>query len=97
MQPELPVRLAIVASGSILVVHLGGSLATIRLRVRDGAPNAHEFSIPGGYLVPVLSCLIVSWLLLRLTPQEAQGLGMLCGASVALYSARFCIFKAKGP
>ena len=88
--------LAIVASGSLLVVYLGVSLATIRLRVRDGAPKADEFSIPAGYLVPVLSCLIVGWLLLRLTPQEAVGLGMLCGASVAAYAALRYFSRAGG-
>jgi amino acid transporter len=80
--------LAIVASGSILVVYLGVSLATIRLRVRDGAPNPREFSVPGGMIVPVSSCLIIGWLLLRLTPEEARGLAVLCAASVAAYAAR---------
>ena len=80
--------LAIVASGSILIVYLGVSLATIRLRARDGRPGPAEFSIPGGYVVPVLSCLVIGWLLLHLTADEAFGLTMLCGVSVALYAAR---------
>lgn len=97
-QPDDPVTgtfksLAIVASGSILVVYLGVSLATIRLRIRDGAPDPREFSIPGGMIVPLLSCLIIGRLLLRLTPEEAKGLAVLCGASVAAYAARSYFFS----
>jgi amino acid transporter len=86
--------LAIVASGSILVIYLGVCLATIRLRTRYGAPGPGEFSVPGGYLVPVLSCLLIGWLLLRLTLEEALGLGVLLGVSVLLYGARTAFRKA---
>ena len=88
--------LAVVASGSILIIYLGVSLATIRLRARDGAPSPDEFSIPGGPVVPVLSCLIIGWLLLQLTPEEAVGLGVLCGVSVVIYAARTVISRVWG-
>jgi basic amino acid/polyamine antiporter, APA family len=79
--------LAVVASGSILLVYLGVSLATIRLRLRDGTPGPGKFAIPGGPAVPLLSCLVIGWLLLRLTREEAAGLAALCGAAVLLYVA----------
>lgn len=88
--------LAIVASGSILIIYLGVCLATIRFRLRDGAPKPQEFSIPGGYLVPVLSCLVIVWLLSRLTAEEAVGLGVLCAASVAIYAIRLGYRKLRG-
>jgi amino acid transporter len=80
--------LAVVASGSILVIYLGVSLATIRMRSRDGVPRPGEFSIPGGPFVPVLSCLVIVWVLLQLTLEEAVGLAALIGASVLIYAAR---------
>lgn len=79
--------LAVVASGSILLVYLGVSLATIRLRLRDGKPDPGKFAIPGGPVIPVLSCLVIAWLLLRLTRDEATGLAALCAAAVMLYGA----------
>jgi len=78
--------LAVVASGSILIIYLGVSLAVIRLRLRDGRPTAEGFSIPGGPVVPVLSCLVIGWLLLQLTTEEAIGLAVLIGVSVVLYT-----------
>jgi amino acid transporter len=83
--------LAVVASGSILLVYLGVSLATIRLRFRDGKPEPGKFAIPFGHAIPVLSCLVIGWLLLRLTWEEASGLGVLCGAAALLYVAGILI------
>jgi amino acid transporter len=88
--------LAVVASGSILLVYLGVSLATIRLRIRDGKPGPGKFSVPGGYAIPVLSCLVIVWLLLRLTWEEASGLGMLCGAAALLYVIGIVIRRVAG-
>jgi L-asparagine transporter-like permease len=77
--------LAVVASGSILLVYLGVTLAKIRLRLRDGRPGPGQFSVPGGYGIPVLSCPVIGCLLLRLTWEEASGLGVFCGAAALLY------------
>ncbi len=55
--------LAVLASGSILVIYGGVSLAVLRLRHRDGEPSAGQFKLPFGAAVPVLSCLVVGWLL----------------------------------
>ena len=80
--------LAVVASGSILIIYLGVSLATIRMRFRDGVPSPDEFSIPCGCIVPVLSCLVIGWLLLQLTPDESVGLALLGGLAVVAYAVR---------
>lgn len=85
--------LAIVASGSILLIYLGVSMATIRLRLRDGKPDRGEFSIPGGIAIPVLSCAIIAWILLQLTPDEAVGIAALIAASILMYGMRFAFRK----
>ncbi len=88
--------LAVVASGSILIIYLGVSLAVIRLRLRDGRPSAEGFSIPGGPVVPILSCLVIGWLLLQLTTDEAIGLAVLIGVSVVIYAIRTVVSRAWG-
>ncbi len=80
--------LAVLASGSILLIYAGVSLAVIRLRRRDGAPAAGEFKLPGGPTIPVLSCLFVGGLLSQIQIDEALGLGLLVGASMLIYGMR---------
>ncbi len=80
--------MAVVASGSILLIDLGVSLAVLRLRKRDGLPKNGEFRLPLGPVIPILSCAIVCWLLLQVPPDEAATIAMLVGACVAIYAIR---------
>ena len=80
--------LAVVASGSILLIYLAVSLAVLRLRARDGVVGSGSFRIPGGATVPLLSALVIAWLLAQMTVDEAIGLAMLVAASGVIYGAR---------
>jgi amino acid transporter len=80
--------LAVVASGSILLVYLGVSLAVMRLRRRDGPPPPGMFRLPGGVVVPVLSCAVIAWFLWQLTADEATGLVVLLAVSIAIAAVR---------
>ena len=80
--------LAVFATGSLLLIDLGVSLAVLRLRQRDGLPKAGEFRLPFGPLIPLLSCLIVGWLLLQVPAEEAISIAGLIGASVIVYAIR---------
>ncbi len=80
--------LAVFATGSLLLIDLGVSLAVMRLRQRDGLPETGHFRLPFGPLIPLLSCLIVVWLLLQVPAGEAFSIAGLIGASVVLYAIR---------
>jgi len=80
--------LAVFATGSLLLVDLGVVLAVMRLRQRDGLPDAGEFRLPYGPLIPLLSCLIVGWLLLQVPAVEAISIAALIGASATVYAVR---------
>ena len=88
--------LAVLASGSILIIYGGVSLAVLRLRHRDGEPNPGQFKLPFGPVIPVLSCLVVGWLLWQLTVEEATALAALIGVSVLLYVIRIVSKRAQG-
>mgnify|MGYP000633917864 CR=1 FL=1 len=77
--------LAVLASGSILLVYAGVSLAVIRLRQRDGEPPEGQFKIPGKMTIPILSCVVIAWMLSQLTFMEAVGLMGLVLASILIY------------
>jgi amino acid transporter len=87
--------LAVVATGSILLIDLGVSLAVLRLRQRDGLPKEGEFKLPFGPVIPLLSCAIVSWLLLQMPLDEAVTVAALVGACVVAYVAQLVIRRAK--
>ncbi len=88
--------LAVLASGSILVIYGGVSLAVLRLRHRDGEPSAGQFKLPFGSAVPVLSCLVVGWLLWQLTAGEAIGLAAMVGISALVYAIRIVGIRVLG-
>jgi len=83
--------LAVVATGSILLVDLGVSLAVIRLRQRDGLPEDGQFRLPFGSVIPVLSCAIVSWLLLQMPLDETVSIAIMIGVCIAFYAIRSVI------
>ena len=80
--------LAVVATGSLLLIDLGVSLAVLRLRQRDGLPKDGEFRLLFGPVIPLLSCAIVGWLLLQVPLDEAKTIAALVGACVAFYAIR---------
>ena len=80
--------LAVLASGSILLIYLGVSLAVLRLRRIRGMPGPGEFRIPGGPAVPVLSAAVVILLLSQMAKSEAIGLAALVAVAVVLYLGR---------
>ena len=80
--------LAIVATGSLLLVDLGVILAVLRLRQRDGLPKDGEFRLPFGPVIPLLSCAIVGWLLLQVPLNEAITIVTLAGACAVIYAIR---------
>jgi len=85
--------LALVASGSILLIDLAVSAAVIRLRQRDGMPKEGQFRLPFGPTIPILSLLAVSWLLLQLSHKEAVAIAVLVGIAVAMYGIKRFVVK----
>ena len=87
--------LAVVASGSILLVYVGVCLAVLRVRARDGLPEKGNFRLPFGPLIPVLSLAFIGWLLSNLTLEEGLGLAALVGVAALAYGVRLLL--GKGP
>ena len=85
--------LAVVATGSLLLVDLGVILAVLRLRQRDGLPKDGEFRLPFGPIIPLLSCAIVGWLLLQVPLNEAVTSVTLVGTCSVIYAIRY-VFRS---
>ena len=81
-------QLAVLATGSILLVYLAVSLSVIALRRRRGLPAQGQFRIPGGSTVPILSSAVIIWLLSQMATSDAIGVGVLLAAITLVYLAR---------
>ena len=77
-------QLAVIASGSMLLVYFGVSLSVIKLRkMKETAPG--EFKIPFGKTVPILSAGIILYFLSNLTGYEMTGTLILIGTLSLIY------------
>lgn len=79
-------ELAIISSAASLFISLGMSIATIKLRRnKKFDSNGKTFRIPGGYIVPILSIIVILWFLSNLSENKILGFGLLIAILTVLY------------
>ena len=63
--------MAIISTSAELLIYLGVSISVIKLRKnKDDVPKSNSFKIPGGYTIPILSCIVCVWFLSNLSKNE---------------------------
>jgi amino acid transporter len=81
-------QLAMLSSASVLLIYLGVALAFVKLRLtHQKVPGS--FRVKGGYIVPVLSVLIILWVLSNLDLKEIIGIA----GFVAILSVIYLMMK----
>jgi len=78
-------KLAIIANVAALLVYFACSLAAWQLRRRDVQAGGIPFRVPGGGVVPLLSCATIIGLLSSITLPEWRVLGLVLGLASALF------------
>lgn len=79
-------ELAIISSAASLIIALGVSIALIKLRKKHKDDSQEKtFRVPGGYLVPILSVIVILWFLSNLSENKILGFGFLIAIFTALY------------
>ena len=79
-------ELAIISSASTLIIALGVSIATFKLRRnKKFVSNGKTFRIPGGYIVPILSIIVILLFLSNLSENKILGFGLLIAILTILY------------
>lgn len=63
-------ELAILSSGSLLLIYLGVVLATVRMRYKKGQTTQQSFKVSGGLIVPLIAIVTIIWLLTHLSISE---------------------------
>jgi basic amino acid/polyamine antiporter, APA family len=77
-------QLAMLSSASYLVIYLGVVLSAIKFKSSKGSEEG-LYRIPGGYFVPVLSALVIIWLLSNLPMKELGAMLIFTGLLSVLY------------
>ena len=80
-------RLAIIANVAALLVYFACSLAAWQLRRRDVRAGGIPFRVPGGGIVPLLSCAMIVGLLSSITLPEWRVLALVLGVASLLFVA----------
>ena len=80
-------QLAVFSSATILLVYLGVSLSVLKLRKKNMLKEG-GFKIPGGYTVPILSSLIIVWLLTNLNQFEVIAIAVFITVLSLMYFLR---------
>jgi amino acid transporter len=83
-------QLARAASAAILVIYAAVAAATIQLRRANVQSDDAPFVVPGGHAVPLLTLIVVGWLLMYTQRAEAVGLAIV----IAVFAAGYAITTA---
>jgi amino acid transporter len=79
-------ELAIISSASTLIIALGVSIALFKLRRnKKFVSHGKTFRIPGGYIVPILSIIVILLFLSNLSENKILGFGLLIAILTILY------------
>jgi amino acid transporter len=82
-------QLAVLANLSALGVYVLAAVAVLELRRRDVRTDAAPWRMPGGAIVPVVTCGLVAWIAYRtVTRREAIAFAAVWALSLATYAFR---------
>ncbi|HVN43199.1 MAG TPA: APC family permease [Steroidobacteraceae bacterium] len=82
-------QLAVLSNLTALGVYFLGAIAVWRLRRRGVRSDREPFLMPGGAVVPVLTCLVILWIVSQtVTPRELFALGGVLVLSLLMYLAK---------
>jgi amino acid transporter len=79
-------QLAILANASALALYFGCALASWRLRQRGVKGDGTPLEIPGGAIIPWITCAVIAWLLTGLTSLEWLGFVICVGVASMIYT-----------
>ena len=77
-------QLALLSSASYLLIYLGVVLSVVRFRITSKqAPGSYK--IPGGYIIPGLSAVVIIWLLSNIPLNELKAMAIFISLLTILY------------
>ena len=78
-------QLAILASGALLLIYASVVLAMIKLRRIPLSTEEKIFKVPGGWTIPVIALVTITWVFTHLSGPEMSSVGLFVVALLLLY------------
>jgi len=78
-------QLAVISTCSCIMIYLAISLSIIKLRKKRKFIRTGSFRIPGGYIVPLLSCFVCLWFLSNISTTEYLSISLYLIIVTSLY------------
>jgi APA family basic amino acid/polyamine antiporter len=86
-------QLVVIATMSILLLYIGVILSLIKFRSKKYNNIPASFIVPGGLTIPIISIIILTWLLFQSTTNEIIATGIMMGLLSLIYALRYFILK----
>lgn len=86
-------QLLILATLSVLLLHLGVALAVIKFRLQSGAASLGSFRLPGGIGIPLVAAVVLLWFIFQSKTKEVTSVLIFCGVLSGVYVLRAFVFK----
>ena len=86
-------QLVILATISMLLLYVGVALALIKFRISKENKFPASFMLPGGIIIPVLTLIVISWLLSKTTPDEIKAAGTFIAIVSLIYLLKILFGK----
>lgn len=86
-------QLAVLASGTLLIIYLAVILAMIKIRREPDIESENTFKIPGGLIVPSMAIVAILWVLSNLTSQESVSITIFLAVICLVYWAQKFLIK----
>lgn len=78
-------QLLVLATLSMLLLYVGVVLAAIKFRWKSDSKYKAGFLLPGGYSIPVITLIILFWLIMQSKSNEIIGIGLFILALAIIY------------
>ena len=78
-------QLLVLATLSMLLLYVGVVLAAIKFRWKSDSKDKAGFLLPGGYSIPVITLIILFWLIMQSKSNEIIGIGLFILALAIIY------------
>lgn len=88
-------QLIILATLSVIFLHMGVALSVIKFRLKPGLTNAGSFNLPGGISIPIIALVALAWFLFQSKPNEVIALAIFVVVLSILYVLKTFVFKPK--